>query len=327
MVKLIQTKYIKQLFIFLVFTFLFSYQQNAKAESGSLNAAIEIMANNGVPTTSITTAVGSDDVLNSDVLGLLSFAVAGEDNYLMDNYTESEMAFITVLKSDTDTYEAVGSAAATVMIVDTLSLLVSLVDELIVYENAAGMDKNGLGNALRSLREDVAGSDAYNPMVVALGKIAAYSELFEGYRSFLRSNLNTTYRRIGRANRNPIREMRRAFKSDSDYLSGRALQQTPECSSLFCSLYTLRLENPDVSINEFVMTQMQINEFYDAAIGDPTPAVREMVNNFVIGDAINANLNSLRQSRAGTETVLPGNDPYAGQQQQQQQQEQEEEWQ
>jgi hypothetical protein len=111
--------------------------------------------------------------------------------------------------------------------------------------------------------------------------------------------------------------MRRAFKSDSDYLSGRALQQTPECSNLFCSLYTLRRENPDVSINEFVMTQMQINEFYDKAIGDPTPAVREMVNNFVIGDNINAHLNSLRQSRAATETVLPGNDPNAGQQQQQ----------
>ena len=43
-----------------------------------------------------------------------------------------------------------------------------------------------------------------------------------------------------------------------------------------------------------------------------------MVNNFVIGDNINAHLNSLRQSRAATETVLPGNDPNAGQQQQQQ---------
>ena len=53
MVKLVQAKYIKQLFIFLVFTFLFSYQQNAKAESGSLNAAIQIMMNNGVPTNEI----------------------------------------------------------------------------------------------------------------------------------------------------------------------------------------------------------------------------------------------------------------------------------
>ena len=50
MVKLVQAKYIKQLFIFLVFALLFSYQQNAKAESGSLNAAIQIMMNNGVPT-------------------------------------------------------------------------------------------------------------------------------------------------------------------------------------------------------------------------------------------------------------------------------------
>ena len=318
MVKLVQAKYIKQLFIFLVFAFLFSYQQNAKAESGSLNAAIEIMANNDVPTTSITTAVGSDDVLNSDVLGLLSFAVAGEDNSLMNNFTESQMAFISVLSASTDTYQAKRSAAATVMIVDTLSLLVSLVDELIVYENTAGMDKNGLGNALRSLREDVAGYDAYNPMVVSLGKIAAYSELFEAYRSFLRNSLNTTY--VTYFTRDPIIEMRTAFDSDTDYLSGDALQQTPECSSLFCSLYTMRLENPDESVNEFVMTQIFMNEIFDALVIDnPTPDAREYVDSVLNGPEINTGLNSLRQSRAVTETVLPGNDPNAGQQQQEEQ--------
>ena len=319
MVKLVQAKYIKQLFIFLVFAFLFSYQQNAKAESGSLNAAIQIMINNGVPTNEIIGTVGPEVEWNNleGVLGLLSYAIAGEDNYLMDNYTESEMAFISVLKSDTDTYEALGNAAATVMAVDALSLLASLIDELIVL---------GATTDMESRRAVVAGDDSgnNNPIVVqaaGLGQIAEYSALFEGYRSFLRSNLNTTYRRIGRANRNPIIEMRKAFYSDTNYLSGRALQQTPECSSLFCSLYTLRLENPDVSINEFVMRQMQINEFYDMAIGDPTPAIREMTDYFDIRDAINPNLNSLRQSRAATETVLPGNDPNAGQQQQQEEQE------
>ena len=45
MVKLIQAKYIKQLFIFLVFALLFSYQQNVKADTDrSLTAAMRIMA-------------------------------------------------------------------------------------------------------------------------------------------------------------------------------------------------------------------------------------------------------------------------------------------
>ena len=52
MVKLIQAKYIKQLFIFLVFALLFSYQQNAKADTDrSLTAAMRIMANNNFPLT------------------------------------------------------------------------------------------------------------------------------------------------------------------------------------------------------------------------------------------------------------------------------------
>ena len=310
MVKLVQAKYIKQLFIFLVFTFLLSYQQNAKAESGSLNAAFQIMMNNGVPTNEIYANVGPEvdgiKKWNIDVLGLLSFAIAGEDNYLMDNYTESERAFISVLESDTDTYEAKRSAAATVMAVDALSLLVSLVDELIVLGATTDMESRRAVVA-----NDVHGNN--NPIVVqaaGLGQISAYSELFEWYRSFLRGNLNTTYVRIGRANRDPLREMRRAFTSNSDYLSGRALLQTPECSSLFCSLYTLRREYPDISINEFTFTQILRNERYEAFSGDnPGRDSREGVQDYILGDEINRHLNSLRQSRAATETVLPGNDP------------------
>ena len=305
MVKLVQAKYIKQLFIFLVFTFLFSYQQNAKAESGSLNAAIQIMMNNGVPTNEINANVGPE--WNIEVLGLLSFAIAGEDNYLMDNYTESEKAFISVLESDTDTYEAKRSAAATVMAVDALSLLVSLVDELIVLGATTDMESRRAVVA-----NDVHGNN--NPIVVqaaGLGQISAYSELFEWYRSFLRGNLNTTYVRIGRANRDPLREMRRAFTSNSDYLSGRALLQTPECSSLFCSLYTLRIEEPNIPINLFVIRQMQVNEYYASFNSFGTLGSREE-RDYIRGANfrdVNETLNSLRQSRAATETVLPGNDP------------------
>ena len=75
------------------------------------------------------------------------------------------------------------------MAVDALSLLVSLIDELIVLGATTGME---------SRREVVAGDDGeYNPIVVqaaGLGQIAAYSELFEWYRSFLRGNLNTDIR-------------------------------------------------------------------------------------------------------------------------------------
>jgi hypothetical protein len=257
MVKLIQTKYIKQLFIFLVLTFLFSYQQNVKAgannsrSDNSLNIAIRIMAENDIPQSTIYRV----DELDNYSFSLLSYAVSDDNFDLWNNYVDSRLAFAAILSADDATYEAYNDEASTVMVVDALSLLVGLMDELIVH---------GATKDMENRRESATGDEANNPIVVqaaGLGQIAAYSALFEGYRSFLRSNLNTTYRRIGRANRNPIREMRRAFKSDSDYLSGRALQQTPECSNLFCSLYTLRRENPDVSINEFVMTQMQINEF------------------------------------------------------------------
>ena len=317
MVKLIQAKYIKQLFIFLVFALLFSYQQNVKADTDrSLTAAMRIMANKNFHPDVIQSA---DEHDSSYAFGLLSFAVAGEDNYLMDNYTESERAFISVLESDTDTYEAKRSAAATVMAVDALSLLVSLVDELIVLGATTNMESRRAVVA-----NDVHGNN--NPIVVqaaGLGQISAYSELFEWYRSFLRGNLNTTYVRIGRANRDPLREMRRAFTSNSDYLSGRALLQTPECSSLFCSLYTLRREYPDISINEFTFTQILRNERYEAFSGDnPGRDSREGVQDYILGDEINRHLNSLRQSRAATETVLPGNDPNAGQQEQQQQHQQ-----
>lgn len=302
MVKLIQAKYIKQLFIFLVFALLFSYQQNVKADTDrSLGVAIRIMADNDIPLSTIYRV----DELDSYAFGLLSYAVSDDNFDLWNNYVESRQAFALMLSTDDATYNALKDAASTVMVVDALSLLVGLIDELIAQgEDTARMDIQ---------RERVAGDEAYNPIVVqaaGLGQIAAYSELFEGYRNFIRRNLRTTeFDILGTVTRDTLSELRGPFSSRTDYLRGRALQQTPECSNLFCSLYTLRLENPDTSIGEFVITQMQINEFYDVAIGDPTPAVREIVNNFIIGDNINANLNSLRQSRAATETVLPGNDP------------------
>ena len=307
MVKLVQAKYIKQLFIFLFFASLLSYQQNAKAEQqNSRDVVIQIMVNTNLDNNVINSA-GSDAVLtgntlNSYVLGLLAVAVSGEDNILMDNYFESRLAFNSVLEADTVTYDSDVKPAATIVTVDAMALLVSLIDELIVLGETANMD---------SQREDVAGSEAYNPIVatsVALGQIAVYSQVFEGFRGFIRSQLD-------------IDAMRGAFDSRRDYLSGDALQQTPECSSLFCSLYTMRLENPDESVDEFAMSQIFMNEIFDGVIvTGATRDTREYMDRFIEGEAINELLNSLRQSRAGTQTVLPGNDPNAVQQQQQQQQ-------
>jgi hypothetical protein len=229
----------------------------------------------------------------------------------LDNYFESNLAFNSVLQADTVTYDSEVQSAATIVTVDAMALLVSLIDELIVLGETANMD---------SQREDVAGSEAYNPIVatsVALGQIAVYSEVFEGFRGFIRSQFDNTYS-AGLTDRNGINAMRGAFDSRRDYLSGDALQQTPECSSLFCSLYTMRLENPDESVDEFAMSQIVMNEIFDAMIvDDPSRDTREYIDFFIEGEAINENLNSLRQSRAGTQTVLPGNDPNAGQQQQQ----------
>ena len=313
MVKLVQAKYIKQLFIFLFFASLLSYQQNAKAEQqNSRDVVMQIMVNTD-PDTNVINSAGSDAVLtenslSSSVLGLLLVAVSGEDNILLKNYFESNLAFISVLQADTVTNDSEVKSAATIMTVDAMALLVSLIDELIVLGETANMD---------SQREDVAGSEAYNPIVaasVALGQIAAYSEVFEGFRGFIRSGLDNT----SSAGRSGIKAMRGAFDSGRDYLSGDALQQTPECSSLFCSLYTLRLENPDESVDEFAMSQILMNEFFDGLI-NPGRNIRHAVDRLIDGAAVNDTLNSLRQSRAATETVLPGNDPNAVQQQQQQQ--------
>jgi len=307
MVKLIQAKYIKQLFIFLVFALLFSYQQNVKADTDrSLTAAMRIMADKNFPLDTIRSAEDHDSI----AFGLLSFAVG--DGSLFSNFILSENAFAAMLSADDQTYRDSRFAASTVMTVDALSLLASLIDELIALGDTTSMDIQ---------REEVAGSEAYNPIVVqavGLDQIAAYSELFEGYRSFLRNSIrNAEYDRTGTITRDAISELRGAFESSSDYLSGRALQQTPECSNLFCSLYTLRLENPDVSINDFVTRQIQINEFYDASLlnnmlapGERGTSLRRRIN-FIITTqrVINLDLNSLRQSRAATETVLPGNDP------------------
>jgi hypothetical protein len=318
MVKLVQAKYIKQLFIFLFFASLLSYQQNAKAEN-SRDVVIQIMANTNLDTNLVSDAASealfvSENPLNSSVLGLLAVAVSGEDNILLGNYFESRLAFNSVLQADTVTYDSLTDSevksAATIVTVDAMALLVSLIDELIVLGETANMD---------SQREDVAGSEAYNPIVaasVALGQIAAYSEVFEGFRGFIRSGLDNT----SSAGRSGIKAMRGAFDSGRDYLSGDALQQTPECSSLFCSLYTLRLENPDESVDEFAMSQILMNEFFDGLI-NPGRNIRHAVDRLIDGAAVNDTLNSLRQSRAATETVLPGNDPNAVQQQQQQQQE------
>lgn len=165
MVKLVQAKYIKQLFIFLFFASLLSYQQNAKAEN-SRDVVIQIMANTNLDTNLVSDAASealfvSENPLNSSVLGLLAVAVSGEDNILLGNYFESRLAFNSVLQADTVTYDSLTDSevksAATIVTVDAMALLVSLIDELIVLGETANMD---------SQREDVAGSDAYNPIEI-----------------------------------------------------------------------------------------------------------------------------------------------------------------
>ena len=294
MVKLIQAKYIKHLLMLTAFAFLFSYQQNVKADTdGSLTAAIRIMAMNGVSASSMQ-AVGE---LDANAFGLLTFAVAREDTYLLNNFLASQEAFSSVLREDS--VESI-DAAATVMVVDTLSLLVSLIDELIVLGRTTPIDAN-------------------NPIVslaAGLGQIGAYAELFEEYQSFLRGGLDLIfhqqdYRGLSGTGPRNTRDMRKAFKSRHDYLGDRSFRQTSECSSLFCSLYTLRIEEPNIPINLFVIRQMQVNEYYASFNSFGTLGSREE-RDYIRGANfrdVNETLNSLRQSRAATETVLPGNDP------------------
>ena len=310
MVKLIQTKYIKHLFILTAFAFLLSYQQVAKTITSASDLLDIIISEKGFDTS------GEENTKLIYASIIISDNVA--DDYggvdTLRDFIGTQQAFNSVL-ADSSSDPVILDEAGTLVVVQALSLMVGMMD--IIIERYSDMSRE---------REAIFDDDGNNPIaaqMTGLSQIAAYEELFSMYLDFLNDYINE------RTSSRGIQIIRNAFESGDDYTNGgRAFRQTPECSSLFCSLYTLRLENPDISINEFTFTQILRNEAYEAFSGDnPGRDMREGVQNYILGDEINRHLNSLRQSRAATETVLPGNDPNAGQQeQQQQQQEQEEEW-
>ena len=92
--------------------------------------------------------------------------------------------------------------------------------------------------------------------------------------------------------------------------------QTPDCNGLFCSLYTLRDENPDESIDSFIYTELAVRDTISSEGNFITSGVFEAMRSGMFADLIrrqsSSGLNILRQSRAATEIALPGNDPNAG---------------
>ncbi len=299
MVKLIQTKYIKHLFILTAFAFLLSYQQVAKTITSASDLLDIIISEKGFDTS------GEENTKLIYASIIISDNVA--DDYggvdTLRDFIGTQQAFNSVL-ADSSSDPVILDEAGTLVVVQALSLMVGMMD--IIIERYSDMSRE---------REAIFDDDGNNPIaaqMTGLGQIAAYEELFSMYLDFLNDYINE------RTSSRGIQIIRNAFESGDDYTNGgRAFRQTPECSSLFCSLYTLRLENPDVSINDFVTRQIQINEFYDASLlnnmlapGERGTSLRRRIN-FIITTqrVINLDLNSLRQSRAATETVLPGNDP------------------
>ena len=293
MVKLIQTKYIKHLFILTAFAFLLSYQQVAKTITSASDLLDIIISEKGFDTS------GEENTKLIYASIIISDNVA--DDYggvdTLRDFIGTQQAFNSVL-ADSSSDPVILDSAATLLIVQALSLVVGMMDIIIEDgERYSDMSRE---------REAIFDDDANNPiaaLATGLGSIAAYEELFSMYLDFLNDYI------VERTSSRGILIIRNAFESGDDYTNGgRAFRQTPECSSLFCSLYTLRRENPDTYITEFVAKQMQINEYFADAVEDARPELRVLVEGFNV-ESTNETLNSLRQSKVPNPSKTPDAPP------------------
>ena len=290
MLKLIQTKYIKHLFILTAFAFLLSYQQVAKTITSASDLLDIILSEKGFDTSGeentkliYATIIISDNVADD---------YGGVDT--LRDFIGTQQAFNSVL-ADSSSDPVILDEAGTLVVVQALSLMVGMMD--IIIERYSDMSRE---------REAIFDDDGNNPIaaqMTGLGQIAAYEELFSMYLDFLNDYINE------RTSSRGIQIIRNAFESGDDYTNGgRAFRQTPECSSLFCSLYTLRRENPDTYITEFVAKQMQINEYFADAVEDARPELRVLVEGFNV-ESTNETLNSLRQSKVPNPSKTPDAPP------------------
>lgn len=289
MLKLIQTKYIKHLLMLTAFAFLLSYQQVAKTITSASDLLDIILSEKGFDTSGeentkliYATIIISDNVADD---------YGGVDT--LKDFKGSQQAFNSVL-ADSSSDPVILDSAATLLIVQALSLVVGMMDIIIEDgERYSDMSRE---------REAIFDDDANNPiaaLATGLGQIAAYEELFSMYLDFLNDYI------VERTSSRGIQIIRNAFESGDDYTNGkRAFRQTPECSSLFCSLYTLRRENPDTYITEFVAKQMQINEYFAEGVEDARPEFRVLVEGFNV-ESTNETLNSLRQSKLPNPSKTP----------------------
>ena len=289
MVKLIQTKYIKHLFILTAFAFLLSYQQVAKTITSASDLLDIILSEQGFDTSVkessklfFATIIISDNVADD---------YEGEDT--LKDFVGSQQAFNSIL-ADSSSDPVILDEAGTLVVVQALSLVVGMMD-IIIEDGKRYSD-------MSREREAIFDDDANNPiaaLATGLGQIAEYEELFSMYLDFLNDYI------VKRTSSRGIQIIRNAFESGDDYTNGnRAFRQTPECSSLFCSLYTLRRENPDTYITEFVVKQMQINEYFADAVEDARPELRVLVEGFNV-EGTNETLNSLRQSKVPNPSKTP----------------------
>ena len=290
MVKLIQTKYIKHLFILTAFAFLLSYQQVAKTITSASDLLDIIISEKGFDTS------GEENTKLIYASIIISDNVA--DDYggvdTLRDFIGTQQAFNSVL-ADSSSDPVILDEAGTLVVVQALSLMVGMMD--IIIERYSDMSRE---------REAIFDDDGNNPIaaqMTGLGQIAAYEELFSMYLDFLNDTI------VERTSSRGILIIRNAFESGDDYTNGgRAFRQTPECSSLFCSLYTLRRENPDTYITEFVAKQMQINEYFADAVEDARPELRVLVEGFNV-ESTNETLNSLRQSKVPNPSKTPDAPP------------------
>ena len=308
MVNLFQIKFIKQVIMLLTVALLLPYQQVSNAGAAirggqaDIDGYIESFEHLIVDNLDGSADLFRDsegilviDLPDADdpstrVAAVIDFKAALGGGYLED-YTSSIAALNTINSS-----AVIDTTAQTQLLalreIDAMSLLVTAIDGMI-----------GVADDLRRIyaRGNIGEIPPYGGGLDNESVIGFSNTMYNIFEAIFDDLLNEINTQAGGGVLNP----------------SIMFPQTPDCNGLFCSLYTLRNEIPDESIDSFIYTELAVRDtilsedrFLIDGFGLEAMSSRAFANQ--IGRQSNGALDTLRQSRAATEIVLPGNDPNAG---------------
>ena len=289
MVKLIQTKCIKQALMLLTIVMTLSYQQVSYSTEAIDNVRGKLVEVLNDPNQRGWINVNSpvQPASNGDLVGAINSDSVS--NFINSVNAAGALRTEVNFYGDSNEVQPYYNAAALAR-VDTMVILVELVDTMVELASM-DLDVNLLNTDPGGAPQEGGGIERIFTGTVLL---SAYNEIFNELVIFLEI--------FAIRGGHSLRLNDKTFRVDG-------------CDSLFCSIYTLRRENQSQSIVDFSIEQLVGNPEV-ITLNDYLPVQRSWYDSL---RSLNEAINSLRQSRAATQTVLPGNDPNAGQQQQQQQ--------